>query len=137
MMIYLMLAMMSMTGTIVEASDNRIQNFSIPYNKVILASEIEAKDENTPIEYYNVSIVGDLKLNHHKLKNIHIENSIIKGNVSFEGSAFTESVVFINTSFQKKAQFFRAIFEKDFDCTDTQFMETANFSESNFRGSNF
>ena len=134
MRICLMLALVLMTGTIAEASDNGIQDSSIPHNKVILAREIDTKDENTPIIYNNVSIVGDLKLNHRKLKNVHIENSIINGNVSFEESTFTEGVEFINTSFQKEAQFFRTIFEKELDLNGTRFKETANFSEASFMG---
>ncbi len=102
---------------------------------MIKAEEILKKiEDGKPVEYENIIIFGDLDLYRIDLpvdKNkrriissiIKIEYSVIKGDVFFDRSSFSELVDFDGTVFTKAANF-----------SDSQFCEDAGFSEADFQG---
>lgn len=113
-------------------SENETLNHGSPQYEEIHAKDIGDKDNNIPINYDHVSIIGDLDLDQREFKSISITNSLFRGNASFSGTAFSEKADFRGTSFQKSAVFYRTLFGGAADFTGCHFGGEANFSESGF-----
>ena len=106
---------------------------SPPY-KTISAKVIQEQATISPINYDRVVVIGDLNLDGADCKYIKIANSIIRGNVSFLGTTFTDNANFEGTTFLGKTEFNGSRFAGDayFNCS--HFSEPANFTESAFIG---
>lgn len=130
--ICLVLAMALMAIAIAGASENETANQVSPQYEKIYAKEIQARDNNSPIIYDHVAIIGDLKLDQREFNSITITNSLFTGNASFSEATLSEKADFRGTSFQKDAVFYRTLFEGGADFSGSHFGGKANFSESGF-----
>jgi len=111
----------------------------------VKAEEILRKiEEGKPVEYENVLIFGDLDLCRLDLPSdegmgkvvssiIKIEYSIIKGDVFFDRSTFSNLVDFDGTIFTKVANFSESQFCDDAGFSEAQFQGDANFYRARFK----
>lgn len=104
---------------------------SSPYNE-ISAKMIQDEATIRTISYDHVVVIGDLDLHDAACMPIEVTNSIIRGNVSFVGTTFSDRAFFRNTTFLGKAEFNKSTFKGEADFNGSHFYEDANFSESTF-----
>jgi uncharacterized protein YjbI with pentapeptide repeats len=127
------------------AWDDALSNRS----KVVPAAELLYRARSgEPIDYENVSIVGDLDLSQPEIqftRPFKIANSTIFGHLDFSGATFTEPVAFRFTTFAgdatfKSAQFLedvsfaKSVFTREADFSVARFGGIANFTEARFEG---
>ena len=105
-------------------------------SKIIQSNEIRDKlSSNTPINYYNKTILGDLDLRrlNETSSPIQIINCTFLGNIKFDSLAFAEPIDFRRSIFINECSFKGAKFYKDVTFEDVQFTGDAIFANSEFR----
>ena len=122
---------------------------SDPNAKIIRAEDILEKIEiGAPVDYNNVTIVGDLNLSSLQLPSKHKERSefeqeirylstdvkLIESPISINGSKIRGSIYSDNIIFNRSITFSGCVFDKDVHFRGTQFGDDVSFQDSSFAG---
>ena len=103
-----------------------IDNYNISFNEMFKTNNIKQ------IKIINSIIENEFNSEDVNYKNINLENSLFKEEVSFKGSSFEENANFEKTKFNNLVSFENATFKKEPNFTYTTFLDQTIFRKTKF-----